>query len=52
MSSQVKMGLIIGAAIIIATGMWIYFSPFQTCQRLGYYTADYCASVAVGGQIH
>lgn len=33
MSDQIKMGLIIGAAIIIATGMWIYFSPYQTCIR-------------------
>jgi hypothetical protein len=33
MSSHVKMGLLIGAAIIIATAMWLYFSPFQTCVR-------------------
>jgi len=33
MDSHVKMGLIIGAAIIIATGMWIYFGQFQTCVR-------------------
>jgi hypothetical protein len=33
MSGHVKMGLLIGGAIIIATGMWIYFSPLQTCIR-------------------
>jgi len=27
------MGLLIGGAIIIATAMWIYFSPLQTCIR-------------------
>jgi hypothetical protein len=33
MSEQVKMGLIIGGAIIVAAAIWIYFSPFQTCLR-------------------
>jgi hypothetical protein len=33
MSGHVKMGLLIGGAIIIATAMWIYFSPMQTCIR-------------------
>jgi len=33
MSGYVIMGLLIGGAIIIATAMWIYFSPFQTCIR-------------------
>jgi len=33
MDSQVKMGLIIGAAIIIASGVWMYFSPYQSCVR-------------------
>jgi len=33
MSGYVKMGLLIGGAIIIATAMWIYFSPLQTCIR-------------------
>jgi hypothetical protein len=33
MSGHVKMGLLIGAAIIIATAMSIYFSSFQTCVR-------------------
>jgi hypothetical protein len=35
MSGYVKMGLLIGGAIIVATAMWIYFSPFQTCIRAG-----------------
>jgi len=33
MSGHVKMGLLIGAAILIATGVWIYFSPYQICVR-------------------
>ena len=33
MSGYVKMGLLIGGAITIATSLWIYFSPFQTCVR-------------------
>jgi hypothetical protein len=33
MSGHVKMGLLIGGAILIATGVWIYFSPYQTCVR-------------------
>ena len=37
MTSQVKAGLILGlivaGAIIIATAMSTYFSPFQTCVR-------------------
>jgi len=35
MDSQVKMGLIIGAAIIIAVGVGMYFSPYQSCVRAG-----------------
>jgi len=34
MSPQVKAALIIAGAIIIATALWIYFSPFQTCVRV------------------
>jgi hypothetical protein len=26
-------GLIIGVSIIIATAMWIYFSPYRSCIR-------------------
>lgn len=25
---------IIGVAIVLAVGLWIYFSPFQVCLRL------------------
>jgi hypothetical protein len=28
-----KAGLIVGVAIILATGLWIYFSPFNRCVR-------------------
>jgi hypothetical protein len=37
MSGHVKLGLILAAAILAATAMWIYFSPYQTCVRA--YTA-------------
>lgn len=33
MSEQVKMGLIIAAAIVIAAAAYIYFSPYQSCVR-------------------
>jgi hypothetical protein len=33
MSEQIKAGLIVGVAIIAATGIWVYFSPYQTCLR-------------------
>jgi hypothetical protein len=33
MNDQIKMGLIIAAAILGATALWIYFSPYQTCVR-------------------
>jgi hypothetical protein len=33
MSGHVKMGLLIGGAIMIATEVWIYFSPLHTCIR-------------------
>jgi hypothetical protein len=33
MPSYVKAGLIVGVAIILATGLWVYFSPFNRCVR-------------------
>ena len=33
MTPQVKVALIIAGAILIATALWIYFSPFQSCVR-------------------
>lgn len=33
MSKTVLGALIIGAAILLSTGAWIYFSPVQTCIR-------------------
>lgn len=33
MNSPVKLGLIIGGAILLATGLYIYFSPYQSCVR-------------------
>jgi hypothetical protein len=46
MSGYVKMGLLIGGAIIIATAMWIYFSPLQTCIRAT------LATLQLQGQTH
>ena len=34
MTPEVKAALIVAGAIIIATALWIYFSPLQTCVRL------------------
>ena len=49
MTPQVKAALIIAGAIIIATALWIYFSPFQTCMRLEHGTFVGCARLAAGG---
>ncbi|MER9886821.1 hypothetical protein NKJ48_14210 [Mesorhizobium sp. M0114] len=35
MGDQAKAALIIAAAILIATAMYIYFSPYQSCVRAG-----------------
>jgi hypothetical protein len=37
MSEPVKAALILGIAIIVAAGSWIYFSPYQTCLRANPY---------------
>ena len=34
MTPEVKAALIVSGAIIIATALWIYFSPLKTCVRL------------------
>jgi hypothetical protein len=54
MSNPVKVSIIIAVAIIIATGMWIYFSPFHTCIRAMVATGQkepnatvYCATLNV-----
>lgn len=33
MSEQVKAALILSVAILAATWLWIYFTPFETCKR-------------------
>ena len=33
MNSPVKVSLIIGAAILLAVGLYIYFSPYHSCVR-------------------
>lgn len=33
MSEQVKMAIIIAAGIVVAAGLFIYFSPHQSCVR-------------------
>lgn len=33
MSDGVKIGLLIAAAALVATVLYIYFSPYQTCIR-------------------
>ena len=34
MSDIVKAVVVIAVAGLIGEGMWIYFSPFQTCRRV------------------
>ena len=33
---SVKAALVMGAAIIVAFALWIYFSPYHTCVRWGH----------------
>jgi hypothetical protein len=33
MSDLVKAAAILGIAIVAATALWVYFSPYQTCVR-------------------
>jgi hypothetical protein len=33
MTPQVKMALIIGVAIVAATSLYLYFTPYQQCVR-------------------
>jgi hypothetical protein len=37
LSELVKAALIVGVALLIAVGAWIYFSPYQTCLRANRY---------------
>ena len=52
MNSPVKVSLIIGAAILLAVGLYIYFSPYHSCVRSydGKYTAEVICARHVGGQ--
>src|SRR5262249_10105499 len=36
MTPQVQVALILGTAIIIAVGIWVYFSPYHSCIRAGH----------------
>jgi hypothetical protein len=33
MDNQIKAAIILGAAIIIAVCIWVYFSPYNSCRR-------------------
>jgi len=33
MSDPLKAALILGAAIVIAMSIWVYFSPYHSCVR-------------------
>ena len=33
MNNPTKLGIIIAAAILLATGLYIFFSPYQSCVR-------------------
>jgi hypothetical protein len=53
MTDRVKAAIILGSAIIIATLLWIYFSPYQTCVRAervqGSSGAEWRCTMAIGG---
>lgn len=48
MSDPVKVALIIGAVILVATSLYIHFSPFQTCVRAG--EGEFRCALALGGR--
>jgi hypothetical protein len=55
MSNPVKAAFIIGAFILAAVALWIYFSPYHSCVRSaeaqGLETAGtICAAAAIGDQ--
>lgn len=54
MNVHIKVAFIIGAAILVAMAMSIYFSPFHTCLRSlenkDGKAALYCANAAAGGR--
>lgn len=33
MNNTIKAALIVGAAIVLAIGLYVYFSPYQSCMR-------------------
>lgn len=33
MSDKVKIAFIVATALVAAVGLWVYFSPYQTCLR-------------------
>jgi hypothetical protein len=35
MDNQIKAAIILGAAIVIAVCIWVYFSPYNSCVRAG-----------------
>jgi len=51
MNDRVKSALVIGAAIVIATLLWIYFSPYHTCVRAERAeNAEWRCAIAMGGR--
>lgn len=48
MNAQIKMAVIIAVAIVFATGLYLYFSPFQSCVREAE-SAFLCARMLGGG---
>lgn len=46
MSDTIKAALIVASAIVVATGLYIYYSPYHSCVRAGGGAAqasDWCA---------
>ena len=35
MSESVKVAMIASATIIVSVGLWLFYSPYQTCVRRG-----------------
>ena len=54
MSDTLKAALIVGGAILLATALYVYFSPYHSCVRSSFKTRsslELACAQAVGGSV-
>jgi hypothetical protein len=52
MSDLLKAAIAIALAIVVATGLWIYTSPYHSCVRIYQGKTDNNGSTYTAGRIH